>query len=140
MASEHPTYSQHGERGWDHPFNSQSHSPSSLDMSGSARPPAGYHTLMLALAVNAFMPPAVNVFMQAVSTRSCVGIVSALTRCVANINQDNRRFLRLSSVGSLLLAKNALHCTSYIMGTQKIAKISIGLSAKTLKLVLAIKQ
>ena len=32
--------------------------------------------------------------------RSCVGkrcIVSALTRCVANINQDNRRFLRLSS-------------------------------------------
>ena len=57
----------------------------------------------------------VNVFMQAVSTRSCVGkrcIVSALTRCVANINQDNRRFLRLSSVGSLPLAKNALHCTS----------------------------
>ena len=58
MASE---YSQHGKRGWDHPFNSQSHS---LDMSGSARPPAGYHALML--AVNAFMPPAVNVFMQAV--------------------------------------------------------------------------
>ena len=85
----------------------------SLDMSGSARPPAGYHALML--AVNAFMPPAVNVFMQAVSTRSCVGkrcIVSALTRCVANINQGNRRFLRLSSVGSLPLAKNALHCTS----------------------------
>ena len=44
--------------------------------------------------------------------RSCVGkrcIVSALTRCVANINQDNRRILRLSSVGSLPLAKNALH-------------------------------
>ena len=42
--------------------------------------------------------------------RSCVGkrcIVSALTRCVANINQDNRRILRLSSVGSLPLAKNA---------------------------------
>ena len=57
----------------------------------------------------------VNVFMQAVSTRSCVGkrcIVSALTRCVANINQDNRRFLRLSSVGSLPLAKNALHSLS----------------------------
>ena len=79
------------------------------------RPPAGYHALML--AVNAFMPPAVNAFMQAVSTRSCVGkrcVVSALTRCVANINQDNRRFLRLSSVGSLPLAKNALHCTSTI--------------------------
>ena len=46
--------------------------------------------------------------------RSCVGkrcIVSALTRCVAN---DNRRILRLSSVGSLPLAKNALHSpTSY---------------------------
>ena len=58
------------------------------DMSGSARPPAGYHALML--AVNAFMPPAVNVFMQAGSTLSCVGkrcVVSALTRCVANINQ-----------------------------------------------------
>ena len=44
--------------------------------------------------------------------RSCVGkrcIVSALTRCVAHINQDNRRSLRLSSVGSLPLAKNALH-------------------------------
>ena len=44
--------------------------------------------------------------------RSCVGkrcIVSVLTRCVANINQDNRRILRLSSVGSLPLAKNALH-------------------------------
>ena len=27
MASEHPIYSQHGKRGWDHPFNSQSHSP-----------------------------------------------------------------------------------------------------------------
>ena len=42
--------------------------------------------------------------------RSCVGkrcIVSALRRCVANINQDNRRILRLSSVGSLPLAKNA---------------------------------
>ena len=50
--------------------------------------------------------------------RSCVGkrcIVSALTRCVANINQDNRRILRLSSVGSLPLAKNALHSpTSYM--------------------------
>ena len=80
-------------------------------MSGSARPLAGYHALML--AVNAFMPPAVNVFMQAVSTRSCVGkrcIVSTLIRRV-NMNQDNRRFLRLSSVGSLPLAKNALHCT-----------------------------
>ena len=49
------------------------------------------------------------------STCSCVGkrcIVNAITPCVANINQDNRRFLRLSSVGSLPLAKNALHCTS----------------------------
>ena len=43
--------------------------------------PAGYHPLM----------PAVNAFMQAangLSTRSCVGN-SALTRCAANINQDN---------------------------------------------------
>ena len=52
--------------------------------------------------------------------RSCVGkrcIVSALTRCVANINQDNRSILRLSSVGSLPLAKNALHSptSNYIM-------------------------
>ena len=49
--------------------------------------------------------------------RSCVGkrcIVSALTRCVANINQDNRRILRLSSVGSLPLAKNALHSPTSI--------------------------
>ena len=97
MASEHPTANMESVNG----------------TTPSARPLAGYHALML--AVNAFMPPAVNVFMQAVSTRSCVGkrcIVSALTRCVANINQDNRRFLRLSSVGSLPLAKNALHCTS----------------------------
>ena len=46
--------------------------------------------------------------------RSCVGkrcIVSALTRCVANINQDNRRILRLSS---LPLAKNALHSPTSI--------------------------
>ena len=68
-------------------------------------------------------------FMQAVSTRSCVGkrcIVSALTRCVANINRENRRFLRLSSVGSLPLAKNALHCTSYTyLPTNPKEKLSI---------------
>ena len=47
--------------------------------------------------------------------RSCVGkrcIVSALTRCVANIN---RRILRLSSVGLLPLAKNALHSPTSIL-------------------------
>ena len=51
--------------------------------------------------------------------RSCVGkrcIVSALTRCVANINQDNRRILRLS----LPLAKNALHSPTSILAFQLI--------------------
>ena len=50
--------------------------------------------------------------------RSCVGkrcIVSALTRCVANIN---RRILRLSSVGSLPLAKNALHSPTSIVSSE----------------------
>ena len=34
--------------------------------------------------------------------------------CVYIINQDNRRILRLSSVGSLPLAKNALHSPTSI--------------------------
>ena len=61
--------------------------------------------------------------------RSCVGkrcIVSALTRCVANIN---RRILRLSSVGSLPLAKNALHSpTSIIIGERERANLVVQLA------------
>ena len=54
--------------------------------------------IMRLQAVNAFVQ-AVNAFVQAVK-RSCVG-----KRCIVAA-------LRLSSVGSLPLAKNALHCTS----------------------------
>ena len=64
------------------------------------------------LSVNAFMPPAVNVFMQAVSTRSCLGkrcIVSALTRCVANINQDNRGYHQLDRSRS-----PKMHCIALV--------------------------
>ena len=62
--------------------------------------------------------------------------VHALTRCVANINQDNRRILRLSSVGSLPLAKNALHSPTSIfeISSHGIENIKDRATAATMKM------
>ena len=104
MASEHPIYSQHGKRGWDQ-------SVTQPVIARYVRLSASPCRLSRAHASGERVHAAGGQRVHA-GCRSCVGkrcIVSALTRCVANINQDNRRILRLSSVGSLPLAKNALH-------------------------------